>query len=159
MIRLAPAPDVRPREWFVAFHRRTPVPWVRRLAVGRFKHVQCFGFVAGLDAWLFVDHGLYGTDLRIVGDAAADVVMAEVTAGATLLRYVPSVRPQRKPIRFAYSCVSLVQHVTGIRSGALLPTRLYADFLADGAEPIGEPDAVSDAKSAGPEPGADPGPD
>lgn len=134
MIRPA-VTHIAPAEWFLAFRRSSPVPWVQRLP-GRFKHVACFGLVPGQGVWLFVEPTLTRCDLAAVPDRVADRYMEHVTFDAVVVRYVPPPVPRRRWWWPGLFCTGAVAAVVGLRSGALRPDRLFRDCLADGGEVI-----------------------
>ena len=145
-------PLIEPEVWTLAFHRTTPWWWVRLLAVGKYKHVSAFAWVAPYRLWVYYDITLFGTKLIILPDSeqatawltaqTADADLVRIKRGSYISGYI--FRP--------FFCVSAVQHLIGLRSSALRPSALYAHVLAHGGEPIdgraGTTDAVAGADCA-----------
>jgi hypothetical protein len=153
MLRALPA-AIEPDTWTLAFHRTTPHWWVRLLAVGRFKHVSAFAWVAPYGMWIYYDIRLAGTQIILLPDSeTATAWLVAQTEDADLVqmptsRNIPNPRIQLSP----FSCVSAIRHLIGIRSGAL-PSSLYRACLAHGGvlihgrarETATEPGAIAPA--------------
>lgn len=141
----------RVREWFIAFHRTSPVRLARWLTVGQtFKHVSCFAFVPAAGCWIFNDWNLLRSELLIVPDAKADPFLAAEQEDAVVLRHVPAAFPLMRP-KLGFWCVTSVAHLAEIRSCALRPDALFRDCLAEGAEIVaGETDGQTSETAVGP---------
>lgn len=122
----------QPKEWLIAFKRTTRYRWAAWLAMGRYKHVSCFGRVAG--GWLFVDFGPNAMVVGVVGDGAdADELIGRFSDGALVLRWIPPLLVTELRLKAAFVCTTLVAHLTGVRSSALRPDAFLRDCLAQGA--------------------------
>lgn len=138
----------QPVVWTLAFQRSTQVPWVRWLAVGRYKHVAACRYVPDLDAWLFYDHRLYDTVVdALPAGPAATAAFAAFARDADLLTIAarPDRAEPRRVFRFAFWCVPAIKHLIGLRSGALRPDTLWRDCLRAGGNPLGRRTAVQPA--------------
>lgn len=123
----------RVREWFIAFKHDTPIRLARILTAGqRFRHVACFGFIPAIGCWLFHDWCLAGTVISVVPDEDADPVIAQMQAGAVVVRFVPPWWRVETRLKAGLWCVTATSHLTGVRSSALRPDALFRDCLADG---------------------------
>lgn len=125
-----------PESWILVFSRESRVWWVKLLARGRFNHVKAFGYVPATDSWLFVDLGIQRLAIvSLPNTAAADRYFFDFTRDTEMLRFRP-IASERHRLHPGLWCVPAIKHLIGLRSGALLPSRLWEDCLAAGGEPI-----------------------
>lgn len=133
--RLVPlAVSVTPAEWFIVFRRSTTSRLAYWLSFGRYRHVACFGYVAGVDAWLFFEPGIDDIAALVVpdGDAAVQAISNMVKGARVVKLTAPIVFPKRS-WRPLFVCTVMVARLTGARSCALRPDRFLRDLLAEGA--------------------------
>ena len=155
MIRLVSAGAAgQPARWHLAFQRSTESRWVRWLAMGRHKHVSAFGYIPEVDHWVFFDWRFRHIDIIVARGDGATQLIAYYTRDADLLQMAP--RKDGRPVhRFGFWCVPAIKHLVGISGGALRPSALWRDCIAQGAEILHEnprPSAIRagpDARAAG----------
>lgn len=135
-----------PSEWYVCFYRWSPYRWIRRLALGRRKHVSAFGFVEAAQCWVFVEVTLGDTQISVVPDHLSQGLMARFMFGADVVKMKPLDRATVKP---GYWCVPVVAHILGLPGCALRPDALFRQCLRHGGELVKEPKHDAEAKSAG----------
>jgi hypothetical protein len=125
---------IEPEQWTVAFYRTSPYWWVRLLAVGRYKHVSAFAYVAACKVWVYYDITLFGTKIIVLPDSpdAIEWLCAQ-TRGADLVKVEVHPRARRVPLLAPFCCVPAIRHLLGIPGGALLPSTLFDHCLANGA--------------------------
>ena len=93
-----------PSRWIVVFNRKSANRFIGWLAMGRYKHVRAFGYVAETDVWVFFDVHLGGVTIATArGDDATDL-MAEWCADADLIGM--PVRSDTSRIRIASWLIS-----------------------------------------------------
>jgi len=127
--------QLHPPVWFVCFHRTSPTWWVQRLPLGRWKHVNCFGFIPGQKTWVFYDYALDGSQIAVVPDSQpswVDAHMQHFMRDARVLEYATPAdgRGFWQPIAV---CVSEVSAMIGSKSRALRAGRFLRDLLREGA--------------------------
>lgn len=135
MLALVPlVTTIAPSKWFVAFRRTSPLQWVQRWVPGEFKHVCCYGFVPGLDVWVFVHPSLNDIGLFLVPDFASDLYIKRANEDAVVVEFVPPIVNRRRWWKPSLLCTGIVAGVIGARSSALRPDRLLRDLLREHAE-------------------------
>jgi hypothetical protein len=131
-------PGAAPTSWIVVFSEECDHP-LGRWVPGRFKHVRAVGCLVDLDAWLFYDLHIGGTDILVLRGAAAAELLARWAVRAVLLR-VPARRPRaRRFFGWPQVCTTAVAHLIGAPGSALRPTALWRDLVRAGATPIENP--------------------
>lgn len=147
--------DQTPAAWFIVFHEEPNRHWFRRLAVGRFRHVSCFGWVPSADRWIFFDPSLERACIRLVPDEVAfaePLHVFDLKAGyfggdiGKLQRLGPIVKvdaradrafvPNILPVR---RCVRDVARVIGVNTWAISPDAFFLACLRAGGEVITRP--------------------
>ncbi|TBY41599.1 hypothetical protein [Rhizobium leguminosarum] len=141
--------DCEPSDWYVAFDPWSDRRWIRWLALGRFKHVSCFGFVERAQTWAFFDFHLDRSRIFVVGDHEADKLIGHYSTGKTVVRMAkPIGRELDVNISFGGWCVPAVAHIIGIRTSALRPDALFRQCLANGGEIIRPEEHENEATQA-----------
>ena len=135
MVDHVQASDFEPTSWLVIFHRRCGTEWVNRLP-GRFKHVSAIGWVNGANCWVYYDPTIHRTQVMVLPDEIGIATYARIAAPNAVLK-VP-VRERIGAGRVGFWCVPAIKHLLGLRSGALLPDRLWKDCLANGGEIVSD---------------------
>jgi hypothetical protein len=123
-----------PPEWFIAFKRTSQFWFLRLAALGRYKHVSCFGHVPAAGAWVFYDFGVNAASLSVVPDRLSDAPIGAAVEDALVLKFVPPLVVTGFHVKPGFTCATAVAHLTGVRSSALRPDRFLRDCLAAGAE-------------------------
>lgn len=120
-----------PHRWMLIFRPRAKHAWINWLVPGRFKHVCAFGYVHETDCFVFFDAWLGGTSIQLARGASARALIAQWTRDATVLRMdaLPTAKGAWSPRML---CTTAVAHLVGV-PGALLPSMLYRQCLAQGA--------------------------
>lgn len=138
-----------PPVWHIAFKTTSRFWWARALAMGRYKHVSCFGKVPAVNGWFFFDFGPNLSAIAIVPDAQADAIMAGfIDDAAVVLRWVPPLVVTGLRLKAAFVCTTAVAHLTGVPSSALRPDRFLRDCLAAGATIVVGEDGLRSEASA-----------
>ncbi len=142
--RLVPlATQLRPSEWFIAFHPHSTLWLAELFSFGRFRHVSAFAFVPGVAVWVFYDPWRYGTQLTLEPDGeGADFAISRAIDGATVVKFISPVVVKPRPAPLIFLCTTAVARLTGVRSRALRPDRFLRDCLDDGAEIVSETDGT-----------------
>lgn len=129
------ADDCEPTDWHIVFHAHSPKRWIRWLAMGRFKHVSCFGFVERAQSWVFFEFHLDRTRIMVVGDHEADIMIGEFIHGNTVVRLAKPLGQELNINMTAGAwCVPAVAHIVGVKSCALRPDAFFRQCLAKGGE-------------------------
>lgn len=123
-----------PTEWFLVFRRTTTLWLADWFAFGRYRHVSCFGKVAGAGAWVFYDFGAVNMAITVVPDGRANPYIDATVTGNLVVRWVPPVPGRRWRLKPAFLCTTAVAHLAGVPSCALRPDGLLRDCLRAGAE-------------------------
>lgn len=138
-----------PQNWLVVFYPESLFRWVNWLVPGRFKHVSLITFVPQANAWLFYSvEPTRGPVELWPGDRKGSLRFAEVTAGATVVKF-PNAVQRSSWLRAGWWCVPAAKHALGVRSGALWPDQLYRYLMANGGEIVKAPHVAQDS-TAGP---------
>ena len=126
-----------PSNWFVTFHERSERQWVNRFCPGKFKHVGAFGYVAEARVWVFVDFLTARLMVRVASDRSADILIAEETAGGTVVK-MPEIDKESKKYRLKPGlwCVPATAHLLGLGGSALLPDQLFRQCMANGGQMV-----------------------
>lgn len=119
-----------PPRWLVCFTTKSDRWWIRWLP-GRFKHVRAFGYCHETDCYIFYDPALR-TVMFTARGTNAHLLMMEWAKDATVLIMAPL--PLERVRLGPFSCVTAIASLLGLPGGALLPTSLYRQCLANGAE-------------------------
>jgi hypothetical protein len=124
-----------PSRWLLVFNCKATNWFYRLIAMGRYKHVRAFGYVADCDVYVFYDvQPLEGTTIQIARGDAARRLMLEWTIDADVLAVESSVsREIRWPVPFL--CTTTIASLIGLRCVALTlrPDALYRHCLRNGA--------------------------
>ena len=123
-----------PSRWIVVFNLKSANRFIGWLAMGRYKHVRAFGYVAETDVWVFFDVHLGGVTIATARGDDATALMAEWCADADLIGM--PVRQRRAGIHFGFWCVPAIKHLLGLRTRALIPDALWRHCLRHGGEII-----------------------
>lgn len=135
--------DCEPTDWFVVFHPETTKWWIRWLAMGRFKHVSCFGFVERAQTWVFYDFHVDRARIYAVGDHESNAVLGYYSKDTVIVRMArPFLAEVKTNFPIGGWCVPAVAHIVGLRTCALRPDALFRQCLANGGEIIGEKGAA-----------------
>jgi hypothetical protein len=128
-------PDaIEPTEWYVVFHMRTPLRWLRWLALGRFKHVSAFAYCPGFKAWLVYDTQLNGTRLMLLAHPAAKAALIKYTEGCEIV-HMPRQRQRIAwPSRLGFFCTPAIIHLLAVRCRVWRPDALYRHLLQNGGK-------------------------
>lgn len=139
-----------PEVWMLVFARTSPSWLVRAMAHGRYQHVKAFAYVPPMDAFVFYDMAFNGMGIVLVPNrpAALASYMGPFVRDADLMSFRAIRHPAGRFVPRLMYCVPAIKHLIGLRSGALLPDRLWRDCLAAGGEPLGRTDLS--AAGAGP---------
>lgn len=135
--------EIEPELWNVVFHRDIKY-WWHHLLPGPFKHVFAYAFVPELD--LFVIYDVWKQRTRLVllphCQRAIDGI-SDMTTNAEVVKFRASIAPG---IPFAaFSCVSAIKHLLGIRSVAIAtPTGLFRHLIKLGGVPHGRTGETAD---------------
>lgn len=139
MGRLIPTDTIgTPTRWLLVFNRKASSWWTSLVAMGRYKHVRTFGYVASADAYIFYDVQFGRTILAIArGDGARrlmlewcqDADVLSIPAAPGLSRAFPGIVPML--------CTTAVARLVGVRCVAR-PDALWRECLRNGAIPIGQ---------------------
>jgi hypothetical protein len=121
-----------PGSWLVLFAVSTGRPWLDRIIPGKFKHVSAAAWITDTRTWVFYDVTLWRTSVNVLPMEAGDRLFALATRTHSVLR-VPA-GEGRVLLRIGFWCVPAIKHLLGSSSGALLPSRLWRDLVATGAE-------------------------
>jgi hypothetical protein len=134
MISVKPLVRWEPSHWYVFFSEKQDRRWLNRLSWGRFKHVSAMGFVPVANVWLIVDPWFGRLYVEAVPDGpVAEIRLARQLESSVTVKMVrgfgdvPRVRPM-------FSCVAVVAHLLGLRSGALRPDTLFRHCVREGGE-------------------------
>lgn len=132
-MNLQPAQSVfEPDVWVLVFHRRALNRWLSMAAMGRFKHVSAFGWVAELRVWLLYEPGLRRTQIAVLPDTpAAKAELLALVDNGVMVR-MPVRQHMRLFRRLGFFCTTQAAHLVGLRSGALRPDRLFRHCMANG---------------------------
>lgn len=122
-----------PTRWMLVFRRRSTYRWVNWLVPGEFKHVRAYGFVAECDAYIFFDPGWGRIVVSIVRGKAFRIVIRDFAEDAVVVAF-DSVASRPPRLFFPFCCTTAIAALIGIRSGALLPDRLFHQCLRSGAQ-------------------------
>lgn len=126
----------QPWKWLVIFHRECGTFWVNRLVPGRYKHVSAVGWSARTGVWVFYDPAIDKTSILTAHDDEEGLtILAKWIEGATVVQ-MPLGGGSVWRWRFGFWCVPAIAHLIGIRSGAVRPSRLLLDCLAQGGRLI-----------------------
>lgn len=126
--------SVTPTEWFIAFRPASTSRLARFLAWGFYKHVSCFGYVQGANAWLFFDPGLFDIAVTLVPDGdVAEIAIRNTIERATVVKLTAPLVPLQRAWWPVLVCTVMIARLVGARSCALRPDRLLRDLLAEGA--------------------------
>lgn len=129
---------LEPDLWHVVFWSHTDSRWVDRLVPGRFKHVSAFGRIGALGVWVFVNPTFARLQIALLPEGKlANSAMSEWLTDENEAISVPATRGETARFWPWLSCVSIVAHLTGVRSCALRPDAFRRDCLAHGGEPVG----------------------
>lgn len=128
---------IDPPIWTLVFGTKSTRPWLDRLIVGKYKHVRAFAYVPGLHVWVFYDVHVGGTDIIVAADGEpAQRLIGGWMQDADLIR-MPRMKHGTFPPTLGF-CVPAIKRLIGLRSGALRPSALYRDCLANGGTPFNE---------------------
>lgn len=134
------AAPATPPEWFIVFRTWAGWRWADWLAMGRYRHVACFGPVPAVAGWLFYDFGVNAASVAVVPDGPrADQAIGRMVDDALVVRFVPPLAVREPRLKPLFACTSAVAHLTGVKSCALRPDAFLRDCLAQGAEIVVEP--------------------
>jgi hypothetical protein len=129
---------VEPSEWLILFHEQS-TPWVSRLCPGRFKHVSALAHVPDAAAWVSLSWELARLRVGLIADRDFERWFAAASADAAVLRMkAPAFDHGPLRLRAGLTCISMVKHLIGLRSGALWPAGLWRDLVAQGAEIVSQ---------------------
>jgi hypothetical protein len=128
-----------PQEWFICFSTRARFWWASAAALGRYKHVSCFAFVAAVDGWLFYDFGLNQTVVTVLPDRQANALIGAMADDALVVKWIPPLVVTGVRLKPAFLCTTAIAHLTGVPSCALRPDRFLRDCLAAGGKVVAEP--------------------
>lgn len=121
-----------PRKWIVCFCRKSARAWLDRMPIGEFKHVRAFGSIPEIQTWVFFDPAWDKTMIKVARGHAAEALVREFMHESSMVIMPVSERAMRP--HFGGWCVPAVKQLIGLRSGALRPSRLLKDCLANGGE-------------------------
>lgn len=121
-------------QWTVVFGTTSTSRWVSMAAMGHFKHVWAFTYLAGMRAWLVYDVHFAGTRILILpGDTTSARIIAEMALDSRMVAMpVRSARGLFWPPRIGFWCVPAIKHLLGLRCGALRPDALFRHCLRNG---------------------------
>lgn len=125
---------VEPVEWFVVFRERSVSRILGALTPGRRKHVSAFGYCPGVKLWLVYDVQWSGTRIMLM---AQSEVLAWV-GDAEMVKIARIGHRMGLSSRFAFTCVSAVKHLIGLRCVAATPDALYRHILRNGGTTISD---------------------
>lgn len=139
--------EIEPELWNVVFHR-TAIYWWHHFLPGPYKHVSAFAYIAPLDLWIVYDVWKQRTRIVLMPHCTrAEEALADYSVGADILQFRSCAAPG---IPFAaFSCVSAIKHLLGIRPVAATPTGLYRWLLKHGGEPYGRTARDAESRPAG----------
>lgn len=138
-----------PADWYVVFDPFTRRRWLHWLALGKYKHVSCFGFIERAQSWVFFDFHLDRSRILVVGDHEADILIGEYSHRKTVVRMAKPLGQELK-INMAVGawCVPAVAHIIGLPTCALRPDALFRQCLANGGEIMGREEHGNEAGEA-----------
>lgn len=135
MGRLLPIDAIgTPSRWLLVFNRRASSRWTSFIALGRYKHVRCFGYVADADAYIFYDVQFGRTILAVARGDGARRLMLEWCQDADVLAIISS--PSHEAAKIIVTpllCTTAIAHLVGLPAGALRPDTLFRQCLRHGA--------------------------
>jgi hypothetical protein len=137
-----------PGRWTLVFHRKSSSWLTSLIAMGRYKHVSAFAYIAGLKLWLVYDVRLGGTSLTVVQDCPeTKAALAQMIVCADLML----MERQHAPVGIwpPLYCAGAIRHLLRLPGDALRPDALWRLCLRHGGEAIID-EATFDAQ--GPEP-------
>jgi hypothetical protein len=123
-----------PFRWMVVFDRAAASRWASLVAMGRYKHARCFGFVASCDCWVFVDCQFAGMAVQVARGEGVRRLIAEWTSDADVLAI--DARPPGPWFPLPMVCTVAVARVVGLPVRALRPDGFFRLCLKHGASVI-----------------------
>jgi hypothetical protein len=123
-----------PWTWLICFHRDCRTWWINRLVPGRFKHVTAIGYSPIAKVWIFYDPAIDRTRISVMqdGDGTSDVLAAWIRNATVVSVNLDVAGHPAGRWRLGLWCVPIVAQLIGLRSGAVLPSRLLRDCLRHG---------------------------
>jgi hypothetical protein len=119
----------------IVFNRTAESWWSSLVAMGRYKHVRAFGYVAELETYVFYDVQFGYTSIEIARGACARQMIAAWCGDADVLAI------DRVSNRPAYLgpmlCTTAIARLIGLSGRALRPDALWRECIKNGAIPVG----------------------
>ncbi len=135
-----------PTRWLLVFDRQASSWWADLVAMGRYKHVRAFGWVAASDAWIFYDVQFGRTILSVARGDGARRLMLEWCGDADVLVVSNPGQKVHLLTRFPVPllCTTSIAHLIGLPGRALRPDALYRKAIRNGAIRIGRTKGTTD---------------
>lgn len=144
---------IEPVQWNVVFHRKALSRWSSAIAMGHFKHVSAFAYLAGLKGWVLFDVQFSRLRIVVLPDTFdSRVILGQVMKGNAVILMSRREGGGIRFFRLGFFCTSAIKHLLGIRSSALRPSALFRECLRNGGELISgdENGDVDKPSTAGP---------
>lgn len=124
--------EIEPELWNVVFHRDVTC-WWHRLLPGEFKHVFAYAYIPELDLFMVYDVWRKRTRIVLLPHCGRAIEgLSDMTTNAEVVKFRARIRAG---VPFAaFSCVSTIKHLLGIRSVAVTPSGLYRCLIKLGGE-------------------------
>lgn len=126
---------VEPVQWNVVFHRKAMTRWSSLIAMGQFKHVSAFAYLAGLKGWVLFDVQFARLRIVILPDTFdSRVIIGQVMKGNSVVLISRREGGGIRFFRFGFFCTTAIKHLLGLRGSTLRPDALFRSCLANGGE-------------------------
>ncbi len=96
------------------------------------RHCLCYGWANG--RWIVYDAGDRRSQVKVLTDDQFAAWDAAITPRVTAAVKIDTGERALPVARLGLWCVSVVKHLTAIRSGAFTPKALFRDLLANGGK-------------------------
>ena len=121
-------------EWFVAFFPVRVAHWWNWLAVGKWKHCNCFRYNVPLGCWEIYSFDVSGLEVLHIGGVRLSWLVEQWTGEGAEIWSIGQGREMRPFGNLLMNCVGMVKALVRQGGGALRPSSLYRQLRKSGAK-------------------------